>query len=185
MKSLVFKFVLCLLLGCICVFVFSCCKTSDKKVESVSISEENVVKEIVNKNNNVTDDTSNRINAIYRTMIQNMKQETTYAASYTVQELSSEPFLWMDSLTDDGKYFYAVGSSALSTGRGSAKNVAQKNAELNLKRAAIQFSGDENIDVHAWELFEVCYKRITTDEGRTFYTANVLIGIDRNLVVKN
>lgn len=184
MRSLVFKFISCLSFT-ICILVLSCCKTTDKKVESVSVTEGNVVKEIANKNSDGTDDTSNRINAIYRTMIQNMKKETTYAASYTVQKLSSEPFLWMDSLTDDGKYFYAVGNSALSTGRGSAKNLAQKNAGINLKKAAIQFSGDENIDVRAWELFEVCYKKIMTDEGRTFYTATVLIGIDRNLVVKN
>ncbi len=178
--------------------MFSCCKTTDKGKDNPSV-EENIVTEITGKNNNVQitsenleslpsideQSVSGRINIIYKDMIQDMKKETSYAASYTVKNTSSLSFPWMDSLIDDGKYFYAIGWSKLCGGKDSASNFAETNAAQNLKKAAIKVSGDENVDVRLWEVFETCYKKVTTDKGRTYYTATVLIGIDRNLVVKN
>ena len=183
--------------------VLSCCKTTDKKSVKNIDTEENSVREISNTNfanNNVNippekiesfsmkdeHTVPERINAVYKDMIQDVKMlETTYSASYTLQKTSSLPFTWMESLIDDGKYFYAIGTSKISNGRSTAKKFAELNAEENLRKAASKFTGDNNIDVRGWELFEVCYKKGETKKGSTCYTATVLIGIDRNLIVKN
>lgn len=180
--------------------MFSCCKTTDKGKDNPSV-EENIVTEITGKNNNVQitsenleslpsideQSVSGRINIIYKDMIQNMKKiEATYSAAYTVENMSSGSFPWMESLIDDEKYFYAIGASEICKGRAAAKKFAELDAEAKLKSAAIQISGDKNIDVHAWRLLKVCYKKIINGkDGRTYYSASVLIGVNRNLVVKN
>ncbi len=182
--------------------VLSCCKSTDKNVEENLNTEENVVREVLNKNS-VSDNAKipleqvepvigesmqtvpDCINAIYRNMIQDMKMDTAYPETYKVQNASSLSFPWLESLNDDGKMFYAVGASGLCNGRSTAKKFAESRAYKNLKAAAIQISGNKKIDVFAYKIIEACYKKVETDEGNVYYTASVLIGIDRNLVVKN
>ncbi len=201
MKALNKKFI-SVYLFIMCGLVLSCCKSTYKKVEDNLKTEENVVREISNKNfmnndNRISIETidsivdgntvSGRINVVYKDMIQNMKKiEATYSAAYTVENMSSGSFPWMESLIDDEKYFYAIGASEICKGRAAAKKFAELDAEAKLKSAAIQISGDKNIDVHAWRLLKVCYKKIINrKDGRTYYSASVLIGVNRNLVVKN
>lgn len=94
-----------------------------------------------------------KINASYKNMIQEMKVGTTYSAAYTVETLSKFEFPWMDSLVDDGKYFYAIGYSKLCGGKKSAGDFAKIDAAKNLKKAAVEVTGNENIDVRLWEVF--------------------------------
>ena len=168
--------------------MLSCCKTTEKKTEIAPDVGDNVVTEIiptdsvrVGPKNNVQD----RINAIYRDMIRDTKQITSYDASYKVRDVSSKPHTFLDFLSDDGKYFYSIGNSKLCSGRKDASHFAVEDAVQNLKKAAVKISADENIDVRGYKVFERCFKEVITDKGRTYYTATVLIGIDRNLVVKN
>ncbi len=203
-KSFNSKIVICFWLS-ICVAILSCCKTTEKKPDENKNVEENVVTEISNSNSPKRIDSNvinsiepvpslknqsptERINVVYKDMIQDIKEiEGTYSAAYTVQDLSSGSTLWLESLSDmdNEKYFYATGVSEVCKGRSTAKRYAEVNAEKKLKDAAIKISGKNDIDVRSWELLKVHYKKLIDKDGHVFYTARVLIGIDRNLVVKN
>ena len=165
--------IICLIFS---LFLLSCCVSANKRQEMQHEDEETEQPtDIGNPVAPISVDEM-KVNAVYREMLEKIKTKD--------ESFSSLDVPWLKTLEDDGKYFYSVGVSEWCLSRKDAKRFAQNDAKENLRDAVSGILGTEIKKTPGWELIETRFYEITK-EGEKYYTAAVLIGADRNLVVKS
>ena len=115
--------------------LLSCCVSTNKTAEIQKVDEK--------EPSNVLD-YETRINNLYAEMRSDVQSRDIAFTSANVP--------WLETFSDDGKYFYAIGTSEFCSSEKAASSAAVNDAKQTMKRNAIKISGKTDFSVVSYEL---------------------------------